>query len=170
MNYISSFGPSEILSRGSLASPMGVLLALVFIMSNSIMIAKLLFVLGFVSLLATGELRAQTGGQDSSQAGTLRPRRGTYEIQSYPSPAKSGEQITVQFFCINEDVVSFEVFDMLCKPVLTLQDKQTTSAGLHTFLIAANLLSTGTYFARLTSYTPSGAENTVEDTRIVITK
>ncbi len=141
-------------------------------MNRSSFLVGFLFLLlfGCTTLLATVAEAQSGGGQDSSQAGILRPRRGTYQVQAYPSPAKSGETITISFFCINPDVVSFVIYDMLNKVVMTLQEKGDAPSGLSTFQIPANKLMTGSYVARLTNYTPSGAENTVEDERFVVVK
>ncbi len=115
------------------------------------------------------------GSQDSAASGHLRPRWGSYLIESFPSPAKSTEDVTIQFYNHTDETLSCMIFDMNCRdmllePKLVLQPKEQVSAGLHTFTIHANALSTGCYFVRLTTYTASGAENIVDNARFVIVK
>lgn len=115
------------------------------------------------------------GSQDSSASGHLRPRWGSYLIESFPSPAKASEDVTIQFYNHTDETLSCMVFDMNCRdmlvnPKLVLQPKDHVSAGLHTFTIHGYALSTGCYFVRLTTYTASGAENIVDNARFVIVK
>ncbi len=110
------------------------------------------------------------GSQDSASTGVLRPRWGSYLIQTFPSPAKTGDQIAVQFYNHRDETLTCRVFDMANRFMLDLQPKQLTPHGLHTFLIPANSLSTGVYFIRLTTFTESGAENVVDNSRFVIAR
>ena len=51
-----------------------------------------------------------------------------------------------------------------------LQEKQQTAAGLHTFTILGNRLSTGIYFIRLATYTASGSQAATDDLRFAVVK
>jgi hypothetical protein len=106
--------------------------------------------------------------QDSSGSGTLRPRWGSYLIQTFPSPAKSTSQITIQFYNHNDEVLMCQVFDAADRLMLVVQPKQMTAGGLHTFLIPASSLASGMYFIRLTTFTASDNEDVVDNTRFLI--
>lgn len=127
-----------------------------------------------LSLFAAASAVAQTGGdnagnqQDSSCVSPLTPRWDTYLIQTYPSPAKAYETITVQFYTHTEQILSCKIFDVANREMMVLQPKQTTAPGLHTFSIRSNSLSTGTYFVRLVTYTATDAQSAVDNSRFVI--
>jgi hypothetical protein len=108
------------------------------------------------------------GTQDTSCVAPLRPRWGSYLIQPFPSPAKVGEIITIQFYNHTEEILSCKIYDEIHREMIELQPKGTTPAGLHTFEVSANRLATGSYFVRLTTYTASGSETLVDNLRFVI--
>jgi len=107
---------------------------------------------------------------DSSISGKLRPRWGTYIASVYPTPAKFGAKITVQFYNHNPETIACRVFDLACRLIMEIQPKQSTEAGLHTIEIPRFALSSGTYFLRLTTFTASGAANIVDNARFVVIK
>jgi hypothetical protein len=119
---------------------------------------------------SAADAQSGAGSQDSSVTGVLRPRWGSYLVETFPSPAKAGNIITVQFYNHNDETLTCRVFDATCREMLVLQPKQLTLAGLHTFTIPAQRLSTGPYFIRLTTYTASGAENIVDNSRFAVVK
>jgi hypothetical protein len=120
--------------------------------------------------LLAGDVVAQTpSDQDSICGGFVRPRRDAFLIQTFPSPAKAGEPFTVQFYNHAEKEISLRVVDVLDRTILQLQERATTPAGLHKFLKDQSRdLATGMYFVRLTTYTPTGAIEQVQDSRLVI--
>ena len=131
-----------------------------------------------LALLVPAPVRAQSSvhsqdsstavSQDSSGAGTLRPRWGSYLIQTFPSPANAGSQITIQFYNHNDEVLMCQIFDAADRLVHVVQPKQMTAGGLHTFLIPASSLSSGMYFIRLTTFTASNNEDVVDNMRFLI--
>ena len=129
-----------------------------------------IFLALFVSVAASSSALAQSGAgsQDSSVSGPLRPRWGTYLIETFPSPAKAGQQVTIQYYNHNDEVLMCQIFDATDRLILDVQPKQMTKAGLHTFVIAADKLSTGMYFIRLTSFTASNNEDVVDNSRFLI--
>ena len=113
---------------------------------------------------------AQSSTQDSVVSGTLRPRWDTYLVGVFPTPAKFGAKISVQFYNHNPETIAVRVFDLACREILELQPQQSTAAGLHTIEIPPFTLSSGTYFLRLTTFTATGAENIVDNARFVVIK
>ena len=129
----------------------------------------------FLAFQASALAQSGAGSQDSSASGHLRPRWGSYLIDPFPSPAKAGDAVTIQFYNHNDETLSCTVFDVNCRsmivePAMVLQPKALVTAGLHTFTINASALSTGTYFVRLTTFTASGAENIIDNIRFVVFK
>jgi hypothetical protein len=127
-------------------------------------------ILVFLSLfMVAAGVRAQSNGsQDSAASGNSRPRWGSYMIQTFPSPAKATDNVTIQFYNHRDETLKCRIYDSDDRPMIELQPKQFTPHGLHTFHIPASSLATGSYFIRLTTYTASDAENIVDNTRFVI--
>lgn len=133
--------------------------------------AMRLFVLfSFMAVFSSAALAQSNGSQDSAVSGKLRPRWGSYLIETFPSPAKASDQVTVQFYNHQDETLTCRVFDSDDRLVAELQPKQLTTHGLHQFPIRAFTLPTGSYFIRLTTFTESGAENIVDNSRFVILK
>lgn len=128
------------------------------------------WILFFAFLIGATAAQAQAGAgsQDSVIVGKLRPRWGTYLIETYPSPAKAGSSITVQLYNHNDDVLECAVYDFAGRKMKVLYEKGSIAAGLHKFVFNANGLSTGVYFVRLATYTSSNALNTVSSTKFEI--
>jgi hypothetical protein len=127
-----------------------------------------LTILFVVALLcATSSVRAQSAN-DTSAVGPLRPRYGTYLIQSYPSPSSPRSPVTIQFYNHNPEILSVKVYDLANRLIIVLHEKQQTERGLHKYTIQPGKFASGVYFIRLTTYTPSGAENIVDNARFVI--
>jgi len=124
----------------------------------------------FLFVYAPARAQSGAGSQDSSVTGVVRPRWGSYLIETFPSPAKASDDITVQFYNHNDETLTCRVFDVTCREMLVLQPKQLTVAGLHTFTIPGHRLSTGIYFIRLTTYTASGAEDIVDNSQFAVVK
>ena len=126
-------------------------------------------------MLALSDVKAQTalpdstsGSQDSTCGGVLRPRRETYIIEAFPSPAKVGQTITIQYYNHNPDIVMVRVVDILDRTIQTLQPQQLMPNGLHVFPFSTRGLASGMYFIRLTNYTSDGSINTQQDSRFII--
>jgi hypothetical protein len=128
-----------------------------------------------VAFASSAAFAQSDGSQDSAVSGQLRPRWGSYLIETFPSPAKASDNITVQFYNHKDETLSCKVYDSDDRLVFELQPKQLTPQGLHKFVIGAGALAkpmppSGTYFIRLTTFTDSGAEDVVDNSRFVIVK
>jgi hypothetical protein len=126
-----------------------------------------------LTMVWVGDVLAQAStqtSQDSICGGTVRPRRDSYLIQAFPSPAKSGETVLVQYYNHNPEEISIRVVDVLDRlvtPVET-QPRTFTANGLHSFGLSTRGLASGMYFIRLTSYTSAGAVNQIDESRFLI--
>jgi len=130
----------------------------------------LVFVL-FAAIVLPSHASAQTpGGQDSTGSGIpdLRPRRDTYIIVPYPSPARQGVKMKIQVYNHFEQGLSVQIVDVLGKTVSVLQSQQTLPNGIHEYDFDTGLVSTGTYFIRLTTYSSTGSQNQVQDERFIV--
>src|SRR5207249_4788508 len=109
------------------------------------------------AIFATADLAfAQaSGGQDSIGPGVnaLRPRRDAYVIETFPSPARHGQTIKIQFYTHSVQQVSLRIVDILDKTVKILQEPETLLNGIHSYDFQTNLVATGTYHIRLVTYT-----------------
>ncbi len=77
-----------------------------------------------------------------------------YELtQNYPNPFNP--VTTISYGLPDDGIVTFKVYDMLGREVKTLVDEMKT-AGYHKIQFSAETLSSGTYFYRLETVTPSG--------------
>ncbi|HYM19433.1 MAG TPA: hypothetical protein VEW28_00340 [Candidatus Kapabacteria bacterium] len=129
------------------------------------------FVLLIVGILVLPEvLQAQptSGSQDSVLGGPLRPRRDTYIIVPFPSPARHGQVMTIQYYNHNPEQTSLRVVDELDREVVVLQQQQLMTNGLHSFDFNTALFATGAYFIRLTRYTADGSKLEVLDSRFLV--
>jgi hypothetical protein len=120
-----------------------------------------------VAIVVPNSARAQAAN-DTSCVSPLRPRYGSYLLQPYPSPSSAQSPVTIQFYNHNPEILSVKIYDLTNRLMLVVHDKQQTDAGLHTYTLKPTHFASGTYFIRLTTYTPSGAENTVDNIRFVI--
>jgi hypothetical protein len=105
---------------------------------------------------------------DSSCVSPLRPRRGTYLIETYPSPALPGTTINVQVYNHNPDIFSVRIVDLLDRTVKVLQPKEALLNDLHKYQFQSFDLASAKYFIRLTTYTESGAIREVQDASFII--
>ena len=110
------------------------------------------------------------GGQDSTGTGipALRARRDTYIIVPYPSPARHGQTMKIQFYNHVAQEVSLRIVDLTDKTVVVLQPQQTLLNGIHSYDFPTNSVATGTYFIRLTTYSSTGSQNLVQDSRFIV--
>ena len=124
------------------------------------------------SLFAVPDLvRAQaSGGQDSTGADVpaLRPRRDTYIIEPFPSPARRGQIVKVQIYNHSEQQLSVRIIDVLGKTIKILQVPKTLPNGIHTYDFQTSLVSTGTYYIRLATFSSTGSESLVQDSRFIV--
>lgn len=114
--------------------------------------------------------RAQptSGTQDSVLGGGLRPRRDTYIIVPFPSPARRGVTMTIQYYNQNPERTSFRIVDINDRTIAELQPDELSPSGTHTFDFHTISVSTGAYFIRLTRYTVDGAQLEVQDQRFIV--
>ena len=105
-----------------------------------------LLVLLLAVLASTDTLHAQSFSgtlNDSLCGGPLRPRRGTYIIQSFPTPAKAGSTVNIKVYNHNPDVFSVRIVGVLDRTMMVLQEKQATLNGVHSFSLPSGALASG---------------------------
>lgn len=118
--------------------------------------------------LSDGTARAQaSGGQDSVAGGIERPRRETYIIETFPSPALRTQKINIAYYNHNPEETMLRIVDITDKTVEVLQPRQFVENGLHKFTPSKKLPS-GVYFVRLTVFTATGSEKQVQDSRFIV--
>lgn len=128
------------------------------------------FVAAF-SLARESALYAQdstSGSQDTSYGGALRPRRETYIIEPFPSPALASQQINIAYYNHNPEETSLRIVDILDRTVIDLQPRQFIENGVHSHTIEPGKLAGGAYFIRLTTYTSTGSQKQVQDLRFIV--
>lgn len=94
-----------------------------------------LLVIVFLFLSVPVFAQSDGGSQDSSGAGALRPRSGSYVVGCFPSPAFLSEPITIQTYNRNPTELSVTIYDNAGREVLDLIPKQTMPGGLQTMTI-----------------------------------
>lgn len=113
------------------------------------------------ALWAPARAFAQSGGDNKGTIDTtfgepLRPRQGTYILETYPSPATNFQKVTVQFYNKVAQDISVEILDDIDRVVRVLQETTPTAPGLHSFRFPAEMLASGTYSVRLTIHASAG--------------
>jgi hypothetical protein len=128
-----------------------------------------LWAVALIALVAwdPASVKAQAAN-DTSCVSPLRPRYGTYLIQTFPNPSSSRSPVTIQFYNHNPEIIAVKIFDLRNSLIMVLHEKQQTDRGLHTYTIQPGRIASGTYYIRLTTYTASGAELTTDNARFVI--
>ena len=129
-----------------------------------------LFVLSCIIVFADSASAQDSGGQDSTGLASppLRARRDTYIIVPFPSPARHGQTMQIHFYNHNPQEVSLRIVDMLDRTVKELQAPATLMNGIHSYDFNTGLVSNGTYFIRLTTYTSTGSLELVQDMRFIV--
>jgi hypothetical protein len=122
----------------------------------------------FLCLCAVSSFAQNSGGQDTSFGGPLRPRRETYIVETYPSPARANQTINITYYNHNPEETSLRIVDINDKVVIELQPRQFVTNGLHYSTVPSRKLPSGTYFVRLTSYTSTGSKKQVQDSRFIV--
>jgi hypothetical protein len=133
--------------------------------------ALFLFFVMFAASIIPGLASAQApGGQDSTGTGIpdLRPRRDSYIIVPYPSPARHGQTVKIQIYNHIDEEISLRIVDLNDKTVKELQPQQTLPNGIHSYDFETGAVATGTYFIRLTTYSSTGSQNVVQDARFIV--
>lgn len=121
-----------------------------------------------VCLLEASSFAQDAGGQDTCCGGLLRPRRETYIIETYPSPALAGRTVNIAYYNHNPEETSLSIVDINDKAVMDLQPRQFVPNGIHRFPVESRRLTSGTYFIRLTTYTSTGSKKQVQDSRFIV--
>lgn len=130
----------------------------------------LFFVLFSLSLLPELARSQASGGQDStgSEVPALRPRRDTYIIEPFPSPARHGQRVKIQVYNHFTQQISVKIVDVLGKTIKILQPPETLANGIHPYDFETNLISTGTYYIRLATFSSTGTEDLIQDLRFIV--
>jgi hypothetical protein len=128
----------------------------------------IIFVIG-ISLGASSAWAQGSGGQDSTGVeNPQRPRRDTYIIEPFPSPAFRGQIVKIQFYNHNPQQVRLLIVDINDKIITELQPPATLANGIHSYDFKTVAVATGTYHIRLITYTPTGAEDIIQDSRFIV--
>ncbi|MBS1904564.1 MAG: hypothetical protein JSS75_12725 [Bacteroidetes bacterium] len=127
-----------------------------------------LFVFALCALPQMLQAQPTSGTQDSVLGGPLRPRRDTYIIVPFPSPARQGVTMTIQYYNHNAERTSLRIVDINDRTVVELQPDETAPNGIHSFPFNTATVATGTYFIRLTRYGVDGSQVEVQDERFII--
>ena len=131
----------------------------------------LFFGLVAFSILPDLLLAQDSGGQDSTglTSPALRPRRDTYIIETFPSPARHGQTIKIQFYNhFPGQMISLNVIDILGRVVAELQPQAAMPNGIHSYDFPTLLYSSGSYHIRLTTYTSTGAKDATQESRFIV--
>ncbi len=128
---------------------------------------RIAFVIAFFLCIGALSAEAQPTSQDST-CGVLRPRRETYIIVPYPSPAKHGQTMSIQYYNHNPEQTSLSIVDVNDRPIVELQPKQLMQNGIHAFDFRTNTVASGVYSIRLTEYTSDGSKLQVQDSRFIV--
>lgn len=121
-----------------------------------------------VCLTEKGAYAQNSGGQDTLGGGIERPRRETYIIETYPSPAYPSQSVNIAYYNHNPEETSLCIVDVNDKTVVELQPRQFVQNGIHRYTIKSRTLTSGTYFIRLTTYTSTGSKKEVQDSRFIV--
>jgi hypothetical protein len=145
---------------------------IIFNFFSTVKKALILF-FGLLALSITAELAVaqDSGGQDSTGLSTpaLRPRRDTYIIEPFPSPARRGQTVKIQIYNhFPGQVLSLRVVDINDKTVKELQPSAALPNGIHSYDFQTAFVATGTYHIRLTTYTSTGSEDLTQDSRFIV--
>ena len=130
----------------------------------------LFFVLSGICALSGIASAQDSGGQDSTGLTDtlLRARRDTYIIVPFPSPARHGVTMNIQVYNHNPQEISLRIVDINDKTVAQLQPPAMLDNGIHSYPFSTNLVATGIYFIRLTTYTSTGTQDLIQDTRFIV--
>lgn len=144
---------------------------IIFNFFSTVKKALILF-FGLLALSITADLAMaqDSGGQDSTglSSPALRPRRDTYIIEPFPSPARRGQTVKIQFYNhFPGQVISLRIVDINDKTVKEWPSA-TYTYGVHSHDFPTGLVATGTYHIRLTTYTSTGSENLTQDSRFIV--
>ena len=131
----------------------------------------LFFGLVALSVLPDLAYSQDSGGQDSTGLANpaLRPRRDTYIIETFPSPARHGQTIKIQFYNhFPGQVISLNIIDINGRVVKELQLQAAMLAGIHSYDFQTGFYASGSYHIRLTTYTSTGAKNATQESRFIV--
>jgi hypothetical protein len=93
-----------------------------------------------------------------------------YPVDVYPSPAKYGQPVTINYTNAQPEIIAVQVFDEGSNLVDELQKRQMTGAGPHTLTYLSGQYATGTYFLRLLAYLQNGQVVYQQDARFIVIK
>lgn len=130
-----------------------------------------LFFVAFAAFVVPGLASAQTpGGQDSTGTGVpaLRPRRDTYIIVPFPSPATHGQTMKIQIYNHDAQELSVQIVDLNGNTIAMLQPQQMLPNGIHSYDFPTASVSTGTYYIKLVTYSSTGSQNLIQNSRFIV--
>ena len=129
----------------------------------------LLFLVGII-LISESAWAQDSGSQDSTGLASpaLRPRRDTYIIVPYPSPAMHGVTMNIQVYNHNPQQLSVRIEDVTGKLIQELQPPEMKDRGIHSYPFQTSRVSAGTYHIRLITYTSGGAQDMIQDSQFIV--
>jgi hypothetical protein len=93
-----------------------------------------------------------------------------YAVDVYPSPAKYGQPVNIDFTNSMPEIIAVQVLDEGGNIVTELQQKQLTGAGKHSLTYISNNYTTGNYFLRFFSYAQNGQVLYKQDAHFIVIK
>ena len=75
-----------------------------------------------------------------------------YPVEIYPSPAKYGQPVNINFTNQVPEIIAVQVLDEGGNIVTDLQKKQLTGSGKHSLVYNSDKYISGNFFLRFTSY------------------
>ena len=138
-------------------------------LKRSLATLLMMFILAFAHE-AFAQDTTSVQNDSTGQGGELRPRRGTYIIETYPNPARTGQSIVIQFYNHNPQDLACDILDFHGRAVITVQPRGFTPNGLHRLFLPSNKLASGVYYIRLRTYTPAGKLEEVQSYRFMIAR
>jgi hypothetical protein len=79
-----------------------------------------------------------------------------------------GAIVNISYYNHNSQETALFVVDVNDKVVRQLQPRQMVANGVHKFTFETRTVATGSYFVRLRTYTSTGSEEKVQDSRFLV--
>ncbi len=92
----------------------------------------------------------------------------TYPVDIYPSPAKFGQAVNINFTNSFPEYIAVQVLDDGGNIVTDLQKKQLTGNGKHSLIYNSDRYSAGSYFLRFTVYSTGDQITYKQDNHFVV--
>ncbi len=91
-----------------------------------------------------------------------------YPLEIYPSPAKFGQPVNINFTNALPEFIAVQVIDEGGNIVTDLQKKTLTGSGKHSLVFHSDKFLTGSFFLRFTAYSSGGQETYKQDAHFIV--